>query len=102
LADQQQETTRKQQEYWKKNIRLIKMLLVIWALVSLVAAILLAVPFSNVPFFGVNLSFWFAQQGSILIFLVLIFYYAKKMDKLDEEYDVKEVILTKESKDKGV
>ncbi|WLD91630.1 DUF4212 domain-containing protein [Alkalihalobacillus sp. AL-G] len=98
----QQETTRKQQEYWKKNIRLIRTLLVIWALVSLVAAIILAVPLSKVQFFGVPLSFWFAQQGSILIFLILIFYYAKKMDKLDEEYDVQEVILTKDPKDKGV
>ncbi|WP_257346929.1 DUF4212 domain-containing protein [Pseudalkalibacillus decolorationis] len=101
MADQQHDTTRMQQEYWKKNTRLIQILLMIWALVSLVAAIVLAVPLSKVQFFGVPLSFWFAQQGSIIIFLILIFYYAKKMDKLDEEYNVQEVILTKKSKDKG-
>ncbi|TFB13397.1 DUF4212 domain-containing protein [Filobacillus milosensis] len=88
--------SQKQREYWKRNTRIICTLLIIWASVSLVAAIILAIPFSQVQFFGIPLSFWFAQQGSILTFLVLIFYYAKKMDKLDEEYDVQEVILTEE------
>jgi putative solute:sodium symporter small subunit len=104
MKDIQQDMTKKQHEYWKKNTRLIKVLLVIWALVSLVAAIILAKPLSEVQFFGVPLAFWFAQQGSIIIFLILIFYYAKRMDKLDEEYDVQEVILTKKkkAKNKGV
>ncbi len=104
MKETQQDLTRKQKEYWKKNTRLIRVLLVIWALVSLVAAIILAKPLSGIQFFGIPLSFWFAQQGSIIIFLFLIFYYAIRMDKLDKEYDVQEVILTEEpsSKDKGV
>ncbi|MCF6094975.1 DUF4212 domain-containing protein [Microaerobacter geothermalis] len=72
------------QEYWKKNIALIRNLLIIWAVVSYLAAIILAKPFSDIQFFGVPLSFWFAQQGSILVFVVLIFYYAKRMDRLDQ------------------
>lgn len=73
------------QSYWKKNIALILTLLAIWALVSLVGAIILAEPFSKIPFFGVTLSFWLAQQGSILVFIVLIFTYAVKMDRIDKE-----------------
>lgn len=91
----------KQKAYWKKNTALIRNLLIVWALVSYVAAIFLAVPFSHVKFFGINLSFWFAQQGSIIVFLILIFYYAKRMDKLDKEFDVEEVILTKSSDREG-
>lgn len=97
-----QEMTEKQRAYWKKNIALIRNLLMIWALVSYVAAIFLAEPFTSIPFFGIPLAFWFAQQGSILVFVVLIFYYAKRMDRLDEEFDAREVILTKKSEDKGV
>ncbi|WP_228547601.1 DUF4212 domain-containing protein [Filobacillus milosensis] len=96
MVNEHLDLSQKQREYWKRNTRIICTLLIIWASVSLVAAIILAIPFSQVQFFGIPLSFWFAQQGSILTFLVLIFYYAKKMDKLDEEYDVQEVILTEE------
>ncbi len=97
----EQEMKEKQMAYWKKNIALIRNLLLIWALVSYVTAIFLAKPFYEIPFFGLNLSFWFAQQGSIIVFVILIFYYAKKMDHLDEAYDVKEVIATRKD-DKGV
>jgi putative solute:sodium symporter small subunit len=83
----------KQRAYWQKNTKLIRNLLIIWALVSYGAAILLAVPFSGIQFFGVSLAFWFAQQGSILVFIGLIWYYAVKMDKLDKEFGAKEVIL---------
>ncbi|TCT24610.1 putative solute:sodium symporter small subunit [Melghiribacillus thermohalophilus] len=92
-----QELSEKQKEYWKKNLRLIIGLLVIWFLVSLFAGIIMAKPFSNIPFFNLPLSFWFAQQGSIIFFVILIFYYARKMDQLDEQYDVKEVILANKS-----
>ncbi|MGP4079518.1 DUF4212 domain-containing protein [Pseudalkalibacillus sp. R45] len=104
MKETQQDLSHKQKEYWKKNTRLIRILLVIWALVSLVAAIILAKPLSEIQFFGVPLAFWFAQQGSIITFLILTFYYAIRMDKLDKEYDVQEVVLTEESssKDKGV
>ncbi|GEL78821.1 DUF4212 domain-containing protein [Tenuibacillus multivorans] len=96
MENEQSNLSQKQQEYWKKNTRMISILLIIWASVSLVAGIILAVPFSHIQFFGVPLSFWFAQQGSILTFLVIIFFYAIKMDKLDKEYDVQEVILSEE------
>lgn len=92
-----QEITEKQKAYWKKNISLIRNLLIIWALVSYVAAIFLAVPFFNIPFFGLPLSFWFAQQGSIIVFVCLIFYYARRMDRLDAEFGAKDVILTDNS-----
>ncbi|WP_366922925.1 DUF4212 domain-containing protein [Metallumcola ferriviriculae] len=90
--------TEKQQEYWKKNIGLIRILLIIWALVSYVGGIILAVPFSRIPFFGVNLAFWLAQQGSILVFIALIVIYAVRMDKLDKEYDFHEIKITDQKK----
>lgn len=73
------------QAYWKKNLRLIVSLMVIWTLVSVVGAIILAEPLSKIPFFGVSLSFWLAQQGSIIVFVCLIFFYAVRMGKLDRE-----------------
>lgn len=86
----------KQQAYWRKNIGLIRNLLIVWALVSYLPAIFLAKPLSNIDFFGVNLAFWFAQQGSILVFVALIFIYAVRMDKLDEEFNLQD-----KSTDKG-
>jgi len=77
---------KRQQKYWQKNLKLILILLSIWFLVSYVGGIILAKPLSNIPFFGVSLSFWLANQGSILIFVILIFIYAFYMDRLDEEY----------------
>lgn len=85
----------KQKEYWKKNVALIRNLLIVWALVSYGAAIIFANPLSDVQFFGVPLSFWFAHQGSILIFIVLILIYAIRMDQLDNKYDVQEVRIKK-------
>lgn len=86
---------KKQKEYWKRNTRLILWLLAVWFLVSLLAGIILAVPLSNISFFQLPLSFWFAHQGSILVFIILIFVYAVKMDRLDKEYGVEEVIMKK-------
>ncbi|MRG85729.1 DUF4212 domain-containing protein [Salinibacillus xinjiangensis] len=96
-----EQLSEKQREYWKRNIRLIVTLLIIWASVSLLAGIILAKPFSNIMFFEVPLSFWFAQQGSIIVFIFLIFTYAIKMDRLDREFGVEEVILTEEKDSKG-
>ncbi|QTN01116.1 DUF4212 domain-containing protein [Sediminibacillus dalangtanensis] len=76
----------KQSWYWKKNIKLISFLLVIWFLVGLGGGVLFAAPLNEVPFFGVTLSFWIAQQGAILVFILLILSYAIRMDKLDREY----------------
>ncbi len=76
--------------YWRANIRLIAILLVIWALVSLGAAILFAVPLSNFNVGQIPMSFWFAQQGSIIIFVILIFVYAWRMNKIDRQFGVEE------------
>ncbi|MCJ8281126.1 MAG: DUF4212 domain-containing protein [Rivularia sp. ALOHA_DT_140] len=75
--------------YWRKNIALIRNLLIVWALVSIVFSILLVEPLNTIPFFGVPLGFWMAQQGSILVFVALIFIYAVQMDKLDREHNIR-------------
>ncbi len=76
--------------YWRANKLLIAGLLVIWALVSLVFAILLARPLATVHVGHLPMSFWWAQQGSIVVFVILIFVYAWVMDRLDQKYDVHE------------
>lgn len=76
--------------YWEANLRIIKVCLVIWALVSFGFGILLRPLLSGIPVGGTDLGFWFAQQGSILVFLALIFFYAWRMNRLDKEYGVEE------------
>ena len=74
--------------YWADNIRLILKLLVIWFLVSFVFGIILVEQLNTIKFAGFQLGFWFAQQGSIISFVLLIFYYIKKMAELDAKYNV--------------
>ena len=69
--------------YWRANTTLIRNLLIVWALVSLGCSILLIQPLNMLRIGSLPLGFWMAQQGSILIFVVLIFIYAIRMDKLD-------------------
>ena len=76
--------------YWRANIRLVRTLLVIWALVSFGFGILFRPLLSGIPIGGTDLGFWFAQQGSILTFLVLIFFYAIRMNQLDRQFGVDE------------
>lgn len=76
--------------YWSANLRLIIGSLVIWATVSFGFGILLRPVLSGIKVGGSDLGFWFAQQGSILVFLVLIFFYAWRMNKLDAEHGVGE------------
>lgn len=76
--------------YWKANVRLITGCLIVWALVSYGFAIFLRPLLSGIPVGGADLGFWFGTQGSILTFLVLIFFYAWKMNKLDKEFGVEE------------
>ena len=76
--------------YWKANIRIITVSLIIWAVASLGFGILLPRLVSGIAAGGTDLGFWFAQQGSILIFLAIIFFYAWRMNKLDREYGVEE------------
>ncbi|MBD0263609.1 MAG: DUF4212 domain-containing protein [Tolypothrix sp. T3-bin4] len=75
--------------YWRANTALIRNLLIVWALASLVFSILLVQPLNTIRFFGVPFGFWMAQQGSILIFVALIFIYAFQMDKLDRKYNIR-------------
>ena len=76
--------------YWRRNLRLMGVLLAIWALVSYGAGILFVEPLNNLSIFGIPLGFWFAQQGSIVIFVLLIATYVWRMDKLDAEYGIDE------------
>ncbi len=76
--------------YWSANLRMITICLVIWALVSFGFGILLRPLISGIEVGGTDLGFWFAQQGSILVFLALIFFYAWRMNKLDKEHGVEE------------
>lgn len=78
------------QDYWKRNLRLMASLLVIWALVSYGAGIVFVEPLNNLSFLGMPLGFWFAQQGSIITFLILIAVYVWRMDKLDKEFGITE------------
>ncbi|MEM8554917.1 MAG: DUF4212 domain-containing protein [Pseudomonadota bacterium] len=78
------------QEYWEANLSIIKASLVIWAIVSFGFGILLRPLLAGIPVGGSDLGFWFAQQGSILVFLALIFFYAFRMNAIDKKYGVDE------------
>ena len=80
----------KTKTYWKENIRLILSLLGVWFLVSFGMAILFVDILDNIRFFGFKFGFWMAQQGSIYCFVILIFIYVYKMNKLDHKYGVSE------------
>jgi putative solute:sodium symporter small subunit len=77
-------------EYWKKNRILIAVLLAIWFLVSYVFAIFMARPLYELEVGQLPMSFWWAQQGSMFVFVILIFVYAFVMDRMDRKYDVHE------------
>lgn len=73
--------------YWKENLRLIAICLVIWFVVSYGFGILLVEQLNAIRLGGYKLGFWFAQQGSIYTFVGLIFWYSHKMNQLDKKYD---------------
>ncbi|WP_419162707.1 DUF4212 domain-containing protein [Candidatus Palauibacter sp.] len=79
-------------DYWRRNLRYVWALLTIWAVVSYGAGILFADALDavRIPGTGFPLGFWFAQQGSIYVFVVLIFVYVFLMNRLDREFDVDE------------
>lgn len=76
--------------YWKENLRYLTILLVIWFLVSYVAGILFREELNQFKLGGYKLGFWFAQQGSIYVFVILIFVYVRLMNKLDKKYGFEE------------
>ena len=79
-----------QNAYWKENISLIIKCLVIWFVVSYGFGIILVDNLNTIRLGGYKLGFWFSQQGSIYIFVTLIFYYAFKMGEIDQKYGTPE------------
>ena len=80
----------RQQEYWRRNVRIMQCLLVVWFIVSFGCGILWVESLNKIQIGGFKLGFWFAQQGSIYVFVVLIFVYVRLMNKLDREFGVEE------------
>ncbi len=78
------------EKYWKENLRYIFIILAVWFAVSYLAGILLANALDTVKIGGFPLGFWFANQGSLVIFVFLIFIYVKLMNALDKKYGVYE------------
>lgn len=76
--------------YWRATMGLLTKVLIIWALVSYGAGILFADVLDKIMLGGYPLGFWFAQQGSIYVFIALIFWYRKKMNEIDRKFDVHE------------
>ncbi len=76
--------------YWRANLQLVLGCLVVWFTCSYLFGVLLVDVLDNIRFGGFGLGFWFAQQGSIYIFVALIFFYAWRMNKLDQKFDVHE------------
>lgn len=76
--------------YWQANIKLMLKLLVIWFVVAYGCSILFVDLLNTIQIGGYKLGFWFAQQGSMYVFVALIFYYAKKIGDLDRQYGVEE------------
>ncbi len=77
-------------KYWKENLRYLLILLTIWFVVSYVFGILLVDQLNAVRLGGFKLGFWFAQQGAMYVFVILIFVYVRWMNKLDKKYNVNE------------
>ena len=77
-----------QKKYWKTNLKYLAILLSIWFIVSFGCGILFVNELNTIKMGGFKLGFWFAQQGSIYVFTVLIFVYIKLMNKLDEKYNL--------------
>ena len=74
------------QGYWRKNVKIMVVLLAIWAFVGLGCGVLFADWLNQFSLGGFPLGFWFAQQGSIIVFIILILIYAILLNRLDDEY----------------
>ena len=83
-------TQKNRQDYWKANLRLVAFCLTIWFVVSYLFGIILVDQLNAISIGGYRLGYWFAQQGSIYVFVVLIFFYAFRMNKIDREFNVHE------------
>ncbi len=75
-------------DYWKSNIKIVLSLLAVWFFISYGCGILFVDALDKIRFGGFKLGFWIAQQGSIFVFVILIFVYIHLMDKLDDRYNL--------------
>ncbi len=80
----------KAKAYWKENLRYLLFLLIVWFVVSYGCGILFREELNSIRLGGFKLGFWFAQQGSIYVFVILIFLYVRLMNKLDKKYGYNE------------
>ena len=80
----------RRKEYWRRNLRLVGILLTIWFVVSYGCGILFVGQLNRIRMGGFKLGFWFAQQGAIYVFVALIFFYVWKMNRIDKEFGVEE------------
>ncbi len=80
----------KNASYWSANLKLVAICMVIWFVFSFLFGIILVEPLNSIQIGGYKLGFWFAQQGSIYVFVALIFFYANRMGKLDRDHGVEE------------
>lgn len=78
------------QQYWRANIKLVLSCLIVWFIVSFGFGILWVDQVNTIRWGGFKLGFWFAQQGSIYTFLILIIFYVHQMNKLDKKFNVRE------------
>ena len=83
-----QQLSERHHEYWRKNLRITAILMAIWFVVTYVAAFFARDLSFN--FFGWPFSFWMASQGSLIVYVVIIWFYANYMNKLDQEHGVAE------------
>jgi putative solute:sodium symporter small subunit len=87
------ELSAKHEEYWRKNLVITAVLMVIWFIVTFVEG-WYARELNSITFLGFPLGFYMSAQGSLIIYVVIIWFYARYMNKLDEEYNVQEEELT--------
>ena len=81
--------TARHRAYWQANLKLLGGLLIIWFIVSFGAGILFVDTLNKISFFGMPLGFWFAQQGAIYVFVILIFVYVRLIARLEDRFGVK-------------
>ncbi len=90
----------KDSQYWKENIRILSILLAIWFVVSFLMSVIFVDLLDRIRFGGFSLGFWMAQQGSIYVYVILIFVYLKLMDRLDRKYHHEEKDIIEEENSK--
>ena len=76
--------------YWRANLKILAILMTIWFVVSFGCGILFVEPLNQIKLGGFKFGFWMAQQGSIYVFVALIFVYVRQMNKLDREFNFQE------------